>query len=391
MSPFQSSHAQFCSTIVGNEASVKQVVGIGVLMDRANVNQEHEWLNAVDDTELRRELGFSASANDFTGVIRTAFVHLERRIRESAGLDDRHYGKDLIDKAFNPKDGILQPVSPDGAERTGLYNLLLGIFLYYRNPIAHRPVYHSPESAIQVLSLIDHALRLVRQAVELSFNLNNIVGAHEGQIWRRQDYRLDIDGDGILEVVVLLELGPVMDGEELVPHLLPVILQKGDKGYRRIPAEWVKGISLYGPTGVTLHHVTNPNEPDVVVSWTFGNSQNLVLILSRQSERYALVKREIPPGMKNPYSGPAEKGFLVHSRQTLYFADVDGDGLDEVVQTLSFDPDDMQVMGYPQRLEDDQERFLVSRLWKWDVEKRLIVQVREGLVVERFSSPHHLE
>lgn len=372
------------------ETGIVDFTKVSMPMEFANDNQE-EWLNAIHDAELRRELSQSASTSDFTGIIRTAFVHLEQKIRESAGLDEHHYGKGLIDKAFHHTDGILQPVSPDGGERTGFYNILLGIFLYYRNPIAHRQIYHSQESALQVLSQIDHALRLVREAVELSFDLSNIVGPHEGQIWRRRDYRLDIDADGVLEVVILLELGPVMNGEELTPHLLPIVLKKGDKGYQRIPTEWVNGISLYGPTGVTLQHVTNTGEADVVVSWTVGNSQVLVLILSRQGDRYALARREIPPGTRNPYSGPTEKGFFVHSRQLLYFADVDGDGLDEMVQTLSFDSEDLQSMGYPQQPQDDQERLLVSRLWKWDVDKGMIVQVKEGLIVERLSRPLHIE
>ena len=189
---------------------------------QSNADEEPEWLKRIVDPDLRRAVRHNASASDFTGVIRSAFVHLERRIRESAGLEEHHYGKELIDKAFLPDKGILQPVSPDGSERAGLYNLLLGVFLYYRNPIAHRTVYHTPESALRVLLLIDHALLLVDEAVERSFNLDSIVGPHEGQILSRRDYRLDIDNDGELEVVVLLELGSVMDGDQLSPHLLPI-------------------------------------------------------------------------------------------------------------------------------------------------------------------------
>lgn len=357
----------------------------------ANAKQELEWLDAITDRELRLVLHASASSNDFTGAIRAAFVLLERRIRESAGLEEHLHGKDLIDRAFHTDKGILQPVSPDGGERAGLYNLLLGIFLYYRNPIAHRTIYHTQESALQVIFLIDQALRLVREAVELSFNLSNIVGAHEGQLWRRRDYRLDIDGDDDLGVVILLELGPVMDNEQLVPHLLPLILKKDDKGkYRRIPTEWVQGVSLYGPGSVVLRHVTNRVHPDIEVSWTWGNSQWLTLILRRQGDRYVIAEREVPAGLANPYSGPTTRGFLGHPRQLLDFADIDGDGLNEIVESLSFNPDDLSKMGYPERPEDDVERFLVSRLWKWDEEKELIVLVKENLMVHRLAPPPHL-
>lgn len=352
---------------------------------QVNHNEMPEWLGRIDDSQLRLELSSSAFTHDFTGAIRTAFVHLERRIRDSVGLEDHYYGKPLIDKAFHPENGILQPVSPDGGERAGLHHLLLGIFLYYRNPIAHRSMYHTEEPALAVISLIDHALQLVDMAVEISVDLKDFVGQHEGQILRRRNYRLDIDGDGEQEVVVLLELGPVTDEEHLTPHLMPIILKKSGRGYRRIPSEGVRGVSMHGPIGVAIHHVTSVEQPDVVVSWTFGESQSLSLILRQQEGRYVLARREIAPGTEEPYSGPIEKGFLIHMRQELDFTDVDGDGLVEMVQTLLFDGEDLREMGYPDRPDDPDERLALCRLLKWDAEKERIMQVDEQLVTQRLT------
>lgn len=369
------------------------LIGVEVwrlMADPTPFSQGPDWLKVINDTELRRELGNIANSSDFMGMIRAAFVLLERRIRESAGLQEHDYGKDLIDKAFHAETGILQPVSPVGSERSGLYNLLLGIFLYYRNPIAHRPVYHTPESAIQVLSLVDHALQLVKQAVELSFNLDNLVGGHEGQILRRRDYRLDIDGDGKLEVVVLLELGPVAEGDKLVPHLLPIILRKNESEYHRIPSEWVSGVSMWGPGGVALRHVTNPQMPDIIATWTWGNSQAITILLKHQNDKYVLAKRDFPPETTEPYSGPIRNGFLLHMRQEMNFADVDGDGLDEMVQMLSFDPDDLVKMGYTVHPERSVDYFLLSRVWKWDSEKEAIRLMEERLVTRSRVLPPYL-
>lgn len=345
--------------------------------------EKEQWVKTIVDPQLRYEIEKSGSSGNPDDLMRGAFVLLERRIRESAGLAAHHFGKDLIDAAFHPQTGLLQPVSPVPAERAGLHHLLLGVFLYYRNPIAHRPVYYTSQSSRQVLYLIDHALELVRQATELAFNLGDFVGSHEGQILRRHDYRLDVDGDGQEDAVVLLELGPSMDEGKMVPHLAPIILKKGDTGFTRIPAEWTRGTSMYGPSGVQARRVTNLGRPDVIVTWYWGETMALVLTLRYKDGRYILARREIAPGTKEPYSGPHSNAFGVHPRQGLDFADVDGDGIDEMVQTLSFDPKDLIEMGYPNPAERAGERLVVCRLLKWDAQKELIVQVEERLIAEK--------
>lgn len=342
-----------------------------------------EWLDGIVDSDLRWHLRALGATRDLTSVIRTAFVYLEDRIRDSAGLTEYDYGKDLIDKAFHPDIGILQPVSPVGSERAGLYNLLLGIFLYYRNPVAHRPVYYTEESARQVVFLIDHALQLVERAIEAAFDIKAFVGDHEGQILGRRDYRLDIDGDGELEIVMLLVLGAATDGSEIAPHLRAVVLKKVKGQYRRVPSEWVKGFSIYGGAGVEARYITNLECPDIVASWTWGETQVLKVILRRDGDRYVVVRLEIPPGMKQPYSGPLEFGFGVHGRQPMALADVDGDGLDEMVQTLGFDDEDMEALGHPVYSEDGRERYTITRVWKWDDQKSHIVQIDERLVAFR--------
>lgn len=240
------------------------------------------------------------------------------------------------------------------------------------------------------LRRIDHAVQLVGQAAELTFDLSNFVGHHEGELLRRRDYRLDIDEDGEEEIVALLELGPATDGESLAPHLASVILKKGEKGYRRIPAEWVQGSSMYGAVGVQVRHVTNLQRPDVVVSWAWGATTTRIHILRYQEARYVSAMRENAPATREPYQGPHTKSFIVHPRQTLDFADVDGDGIVEMVQTLSFLPEEMEEVGYPNLLGMADELIDVCRLLKWDTEQERIVQVEERLVVRKTTPiPNH--
>ena len=66
--------------------------------------------------------------------------------------------------------------------------------------------------------------------------------------------------------------------------------------------------------------------------------------------------------------------------KNLDFADVDGDGIVEMVQTLSFDDEDLDAMGYSSVTKKPDERHLVCRLLKWDAEKERILQVDERLV-----------
>lgn len=351
--------------------------------DVLSADEKAEWLKTIVDLELRLYLTQSESTVDYTDDIRGAFVLLERRIRDIAGLKAGLVGQELINAAFHPGTGILQPVSSVTAEREGLHHLLQGIFLYYRNPIAHRAVNFALESPKQVLSLIDHALLLVNRANESAFSPADFVGPHEGQILRRRDYRVDIKGNvkGKPDIVALLELGPVLDGNKMVTHLAPIILEKVDNGYKRIPAEWIQGMSMYGAVGVTVRPITDVSRPDVVVSWAWGETQTLTLILRYDKGRYVLARREITQGTEEPYSGtPSEKGFQVHPRQMLAFVDVDGDGLTEIVQTLLFDREDLEQMGYSGHIDGISGHVYVCRLLKWDAAKGLVVQVEERLV-----------
>jgi hypothetical protein len=141
------------------------------------------------------------------------------------------------------------------------------------------------------------------------------------------------------------------------------------------------------PVGVGVHHITHLEQPDVVVYWAWGETMTLALILRYQEGRYTFAQREIAPGTQEPYFGPSTKGFFLHPRQTLDFADVDGDGIAEMVQTLSFAPDELEKIGYAEMAAKADERVMVCRLLKWDADEERIVQLDERLVIQTITPP----
>ena len=123
-------------------------------------------------------------------------------------------------------------------------------------------------------------MRLVEESAQAAFDIRNYVGTHEGQIRRRRDFHLDIDGDGELEIIALVELGPRSENGTLVPHLLPVILKKNGSGYLRILSEGIVGVSMHGPHNVELRQITITAQPDIVVSWLWGENQIFTFVSS---------------------------------------------------------------------------------------------------------------
>jgi uncharacterized protein (TIGR02391 family) len=347
--------------------------------DNRDEAKQYWGIRTIVDPYLEKIVAEGSLEYNFSDRIRQAFVLLEQRIREKTGLAEHDFGKDLIDKAFHPDKGLLQPVSPVSAERAGLHNLLIGVFLYYRNPIAHRPIQYDAQSAWQIFHLINHALRLVEESAQAAFDIRNYVGAHEGQIGRRRDFHLDIDGDGELEIIALVELGPRSENGTLVPHLLPVILKKNGSGYLRILSEGIVGVSIHGPHDVELRQITTAAQPDIVVSWLWGENQVFTFVLRKTNDGYAIVKRDIA-GLTEPYSGPSEQGFVRHFRQELRFADVDGDDLVELIQGLRFDDKDISALGYKTSGSSAGTADVICRVLKWDNQEERIVKIKEHLV-----------
>ncbi len=338
------------------------------------------------DPELYQIVASGSPDVGFSDRVRSAFVLLEQRIRAKANLTEHYFSKDLVNEAFAPNKGVLQPVSPVQAECAGLHHLLYGAFLFYRNPIAHRPVYHDKQSAWQVFHLINHLLNLVEQAAQAAFDIHEFVGFHEGEILRRRDFRLDIDADGDLDIVALLELGPQIEDDKPQGHLLPVVLHKEATGYRRIPADGVIGSSIHGPLSVRLGQVTNTNRADLVVYWGAGQTTTRCFFLRWNNDRYELVKRDIG-ALTEPYIPPNEDYFTLHPRQETQLADIDGDGLVEVIQQLSFAVEDLPQTEYKQPTLPENGWWRICRVWRWDAQQQRLAMVDEKMTAGTGYAP----
>lgn len=330
------------------------------------------------DPDLHRIVADGPLHANFDDRIRAAFVLLERRIRDKADLLPTDYGVGLVTKAFG-ENSPLGAISTVKQENDGFRKLFEGLFQYYRNPVAHRPLYHGKEAAWSLFYVINHCLLLVEEAARAALDISNYVGPNEGQLLRRRDFRLDIDGDDESEIVILLDTGPTSDGSDFRSHLLPVVIDKTPQGYRRLPAERLAHGSLHGPLDVQALHVTNDQRPDLVLWWGAGQTSANVFIQRWADDRYLVVRRDVAE-LREPYRGPLEDAFVFHARNQVRFADIDGDGLVEVVQEMSPFWEDLRKLGYTKMLSQEQGMNHLCRVWKWDSARDRLVRQSENLV-----------
>jgi uncharacterized protein (TIGR02391 family) len=350
------------------------------------------WIPGVAVDEELERLAKDVSQPDV--VIREAFLILERRIRQATGLSAHDFGAELVDKAFLPDRGVLRDVSPISAEQKGFHELFHGAFMYYRNPVSHRNVFYGRETQIQVLNLVNHLLGLVQIATDASVDIRRYVGRYEGNITHRRNYRLDIDGDNENEIVSLVSTQPVLMREQTDPKesLITVILDRVGGEWRRIPADKVNTLSMYGPANVTTMNITGSDRQDLVVSWFLGENGVGWFILRWEADRYVLVRnKEIPYGEIVP--NPGLEGFYEGGTYLAsHFGDFDGDGLVEVESCEAvYGEDQLTERGYSFDLEKRNRPIvaMVCSMWKWDASERLMVPVIETAPINDWIVPKY--
>lgn len=175
-----------------------------------DVDVEYDYELAV----IMKDIGLS-----FDDKVRKAGLLLETRVRQASGLKEHDFGAELMNAAFSEK-GPFGNVSPVKAENHGLLNLFQGAVLYYRNPVSHRAVNHTAESATHVMQLINHLLYLLDSAAAGRVDTKDFIGFHEGRVRERRDYGIDINGDKTEDLVVLLSTGPIMVNGSAEYHLV---------------------------------------------------------------------------------------------------------------------------------------------------------------------------
>ncbi|MCJ7510457.1 MAG: TIGR02391 family protein [Dehalococcoidia bacterium] len=131
----------------------------------AKVREAEARSTAIVDDELRyRCLELLARPGRADTGVRDACVVLEDRLRVVAGLSQDVHGVDLVDRALNPKNGVLV-FSNVAAEQQGIHNVYRGVIGFFRNPTSHRLMReYDLTRARQVVGLIDLLLSLLREA-----------------------------------------------------------------------------------------------------------------------------------------------------------------------------------------------------------------------------------
>jgi uncharacterized protein (TIGR02391 family) len=118
----------------------------------------------VKDDELRgRCVDLLLRPGKADTAVRDAAVVLEDRVRKHAGLANKDIGVVLIDKALNPKTGLLE-VDGTESEKRAVHELFRGTIGFFKNPTSHRIVAdYDTTRARQIVGLIDTLLQMLSE------------------------------------------------------------------------------------------------------------------------------------------------------------------------------------------------------------------------------------
>ena len=151
------------------EVKAKDLVN-GVL-DPVRTRSIHKEINATSIEHLLDNRGlWSACRTSFENekywdACLLAFRHLEIEIREKSELAAEDHGTDLVNKAFNPNNGILRiPFCAVRSEEEGFHLINRGIVLFHRNAKGHRVGDLDRKNAAKIICYVDYLLEVLKTA-----------------------------------------------------------------------------------------------------------------------------------------------------------------------------------------------------------------------------------
>lgn len=98
----------------------------------------------------------------YDSAVLHAARNVEIAVRDACGLNDEHYGRELIIEAFHSERGRLTDTGAVPNEKKARMNLFLGFIGSYKNPLSHRDINISdPHEAIEIVLMASHLLRIV--------------------------------------------------------------------------------------------------------------------------------------------------------------------------------------------------------------------------------------
>lgn len=125
-------------------------------------------LNPLIDKEAYGEF----LRGDYEIAVFKAFRAIEMVVRRAIGAGNEVLGKDLMAKAFNPRDGVLRDEDELVAEQESLMYLYMGAIGRFKNPPSHREVYFThPSEAVEAIQFASLLMRIAndREAQHLGF------------------------------------------------------------------------------------------------------------------------------------------------------------------------------------------------------------------------------
>ncbi|RME58914.1 TIGR02391 family protein [Candidatus Parcubacteria bacterium] len=143
--------------------------GWNVIFTNDEIQQLRMWLDEHSnlDDELYRRCAHLLQVGAYDEAVRSAFVLLEERLRQSINGDGMT-GTQLVNRAFNSKDGPLSKLlGRNQSEREGLRELYSGAFKLFRNPTAHSAVGYQASDGKEIIGLVNLMLRMLKGAEDL--------------------------------------------------------------------------------------------------------------------------------------------------------------------------------------------------------------------------------
>jgi uncharacterized protein (TIGR02391 family) len=150
--------------VIESEASSEVALRQEVESLRTKLSEAEVRSLSLKDDELReRCLDLLLRPGKADTAVREAAVVLEDRIRKVSELGASDIGVVLVDKALNPRAGVLTFEGPD-SERRAMHELFRGAIGAFKNPTSHKIVPdYDVTRARQVVGLVDVLLQLLQE------------------------------------------------------------------------------------------------------------------------------------------------------------------------------------------------------------------------------------
>jgi uncharacterized protein (TIGR02391 family) len=131
-------------------------------VDFENLRQRRLLLPEMLHSKLRGDVHADFLAGKFGKAVFGAFKIVEMEVRMAAGLTERDHGAQLMQTAFNEKNGPLTDPAEEPTQQKALRLLFEGSFGRFRNPEGHTDrTFADPMEPMQELMLASRLLRLI--------------------------------------------------------------------------------------------------------------------------------------------------------------------------------------------------------------------------------------